>query len=74
MDLGRKNIRKIRGLILFTAVVILALVKFDAICRGIFFLLGIVKPFLMGAVIAFILNLPMKFYEKMSLCQNSSIV
>ena len=64
MDLGRKNIRKIRGLILFTAVVILALVKFDAICRGIFFLLGIVKPFLMGAVIAFILNLPMKFYEK----------
>ena len=64
MDLGRKNIKKIRGLILFTAVVILALVKFDAICQGIVFLLSIAKPFLIGAVIAFILNLPMKFYER----------
>lgn len=64
MDLGRKNIKKIRGLILFAAVVILALVKFDAICQGIAFLLNIVKPFLIGAVIAFILNLPMKFYEE----------
>ena len=64
MDLGRKNIKKIRGLILFTAIVILALVKFDAICQGIVFLLSIVKPFLIGAVIAFILNLPMRFYER----------
>ena len=43
MDLGRKNIKKIRGLILFTAIVILALVKFDAICQGIVFLLSIVN-------------------------------
>lgn len=64
MELGRKNIKKIRGLILFTAVVILALVKFDAICQGIVFLFNIVKPFLTGAVIAFILNLPMRFYER----------
>ena len=64
MDLGRKNIKKLRGLILFAAVVILALVKFDVICHGIVFLLSILKPFLMGAVIAFILNLPMKFYER----------
>lgn len=64
MELGRKNIKKIRGLILFTALVILALVKFDTILYGVIFLLRIVKPFLIGAAIAFILNLPMGFYER----------
>ncbi|MGN0376949.1 MAG: AI-2E family transporter [Suilimivivens sp.] len=64
MDLGRKNLKKIRGLIIFTAVVILILIKFDWLCRSLLFLLNIVKPFLMGAVFAFILNLPMRFYER----------
>lgn len=63
MDLGRKNIRKIRGLIIFTAVVILALIKFDWLCRMLVFLLSVLKPFLLGAVIAFVLNLPMRFFE-----------
>lgn len=64
MDLGRKNLKKIRGLILFTAVVILALIKFDVICQAFLFLLSIARPFILGAVIAFVLNLPMRFYEK----------
>ncbi len=64
MDLGRKNLKKIRGLILFTGVVILALIKFDVICRAFLFLLSIVRPFILGGVIAFVLNLPMRFYEK----------
>lgn len=64
MDLGKKDIKKIRGLIIFTAVVILVLIKFDWLCGLLVFLLGILKPFLMGAVIAFVLNLPMRFYEK----------
>jgi len=64
MDLGRKNLKKIRGLILFTAVVILALIKFDGICQAFLFLLSIARPFILGAVIAFVLNLPMRFYEK----------
>lgn len=64
MDLGRKNIKKIRGLILFTALVILVLIKFDWLCGILVFLLSILKPFILGAVIAFVLNLPMSFYEK----------
>ncbi len=64
MDLGRKNLKKIRGLILFTGVVILALIKFDVICQAFLFLLSIARPFILGGVIAFVLNLPMRFYEK----------
>lgn len=64
MDLNRGNMKKIRGLILFTAVVCLAVVNMDVLLSGIFFLLGIVRPFIYGAAIAFVLNIPMKAIEK----------
>lgn len=64
MDLNKGNMKKIRGLILFTAVVCLAVVNIDALLKGIFFLLGIVRPFIYGAAIAFVLNIPMKAIEK----------
>lgn len=63
MNLNRKNIRKIRGLILFTAVVILALIKFDLLCMAAAFLIGIIKPFILGGMIAFVINIPMRFFE-----------
>lgn len=63
MNLNRKNIRKIRGLILFTAIVILALMKFDLLCGAVVFLIGIVKPFILGGMIAFVINIPMRFFE-----------
>lgn len=64
MDLNRGNMKKIRGLILFTAAVCLAVVKMDILLEGIFFLLGIMRPFIYGAAIAFVLNIPMKEIEK----------
>lgn len=64
MDLNRGNMKKIRGLIVFTALVCLAVLKIDLVLAGIFFLLGIIKPFLYGAAIAFVLNIPMKAIEK----------
>lgn len=64
MNLNGKNIKKIRGLILFTAAVILALMKFDLLCVGAVFVLGIIRPFLVGGMIAFVINIPMRFYEK----------
>lgn len=63
MNLNRKNIRKIRGLIIFTAVVILALMKFDLLCMAAVFLIGIIKPFIIGGMIAFVINIPMRFFE-----------
>ena len=64
MDLNKGNMKKIRGLILFTAVVCLAVVKLDVLLEGIFFLLSIVRPFIYGAAIAFLLNIPIKAIEK----------
>lgn len=63
MNLNRKNLKKIRGLILFTAVVILALMKFDLLCSAAAFLIGIIKPFILGGMIAFVINIPMRFFE-----------
>lgn len=64
MNLNRKSTRKIKELILFSAVVILALMKFDLLCVGLTFLVGILKPFIMGGMIAFVINIPMRFFEK----------
>lgn len=64
MNLNRGNVRKIKGLILFTAVVILALIKFDLLWMAVMLMLGILKPFLVGGMIAFVINIPMRFYEK----------
>lgn len=64
MNLNKGNMKKIRGLIIFTAVVYLAVLKIDIVLTGIFFLLGIVKPFVYGAAIAFVLNIPMKVIEE----------
>lgn len=64
MDLNRKNVKKIRGLIIFTAIVCLAVLNFGAVVASIFFIIGIIKPFLIGGAIAFVLNIPMKAIEK----------
>ncbi len=56
--------RNIKGLILFTAVVILVLMKFDFLCLTIGLVFGILKPFIMGGMIAFVINIPMRFYER----------
>ena len=64
MNLNRKNIRKIKGLILFTALMILGLMKFDLLCSMIAFLVRILRPFIVGGMIAFVINIPMSFFEK----------
>ncbi len=64
MNLNRKNIRKIRGLILFAAVVILALMKADLLFGAVSFVFSILRPFLIGGMIAFVINIPMSFFER----------
>ena len=63
MNLNQKNVRKIRGLILFTAVVILVLMKFDLLWSAAVFLVSILRPFILGGMIAFVINIPMCFFE-----------
>lgn len=64
MNISQKNMKQIRSLILFTAVVILVLIKFDLLCSAAVFVVNIVKPFLVGGAIAFIINIPMRFFER----------
>lgn len=64
MNLNRKEIKKIRGLILFAGLVVLALMKVDLLWQAFVFCVQIVSPFLVGGAIAFVINLPMSFYER----------
>ena len=64
MNLDKENIRKIRGIILFTGVVVLALIKFDLLWETLVFIWEILQPFVVGGMMAFVANLPMTFFEK----------
>ena len=56
--------KKIRELIVFTALIVVALWKFDVVLGVIKAIWGIVFPFALGGAIAFVINVPMSFLEK----------
>lgn len=64
MELNRENMKKIRELILFTAIVIVCLWKFNIVLQMLLKGLNILFPFLLGGAIAFVLNVPMNFVER----------
>lgn len=64
MDLNKENIKKIRGLIFFTALIFVAMWNYKLIFAGIKFLGHVIFPFALGGAIAFILNVPMRFVEE----------
>ena len=64
MELDKKTIKKIRGLILFTIFVLVALWNYEMVIDGILFVWGVISPFVLGGVIAFIVNIPMRFFEE----------
>ena len=64
MDLSKISIKKIRELIVFTALLVVALWKFDVVLSMLKAIWGIIFPFVLGGAIAFITNVPMSFLEK----------
>lgn len=64
MELKKETVKQIRGLILFTAIVMICLWKFDVVIEGFHFILNVLYPFLLGGAIAFVLNVPMNFVER----------
>ena len=64
MDLNKENIRKIKELIVFTALILIGLWKYTLVLDILKFILGILMPFLIGGAIAFVLNVPMSFLER----------
>lgn len=64
MDLNKENMKKIMTLIVFTILVLLGLQNIGLVLGGLFFLLNILFPFILGGALAFVLNLPMQAIER----------
>ncbi len=64
MQLDKENIRKLQGLIAFTLVILVGLLRFGVVLRAAGFLLHILFPFLLGGAIAFVLSVPMNRIQK----------
>ena len=64
MELSNETVRKIRGLIVFAALVIACLWKYDVVFGVLTFVFHIVFPFILGGAIAFVLNVPMNFVQR----------
>lgn len=64
MQLDRETIRKLRGLIVFTLLILVGLLRFDVVLNGLGFVLHILFPFLLGGAIAFVLSVPMNRIQK----------
>ena len=63
----KRSNKEIMLLILFTALVCLGFIHFSALLMMLRSLLVMIKPFLTGACIAFVVNLPLKFLEEKAL-------
>lgn len=64
MELRKETVKQIRGLIVFTALLIVCLWKYDVVMDAFRFVLNILYPFLLGVAIAFVLSVPMNFVER----------
>lgn len=64
MELNRETIKKIKGLILFTALVVVCLWKYENALAVLGYIFHIFFPFILGGAIAFVLNVPMNFVER----------
>lgn len=64
MEINKELIKKIRGLIIFTALIIVCFWKNEMVVDLLSYGLGIIMPFLIGGAMAFVLNVPMSFIER----------
>ena len=64
MNFDKDNIKKIRGLILFTILILVLLWNYRLVLGGLTFLWGVILPFVLGGAIAFLINIPMCFFER----------
>ena len=63
MKLDRETVKKIRGLIVFTILVLVAVWNYKLVFNGIGFLWKVIFPFALGGAFAFLINIPMNFFE-----------
>lgn len=61
---SKENMKRIRNLIIFAILLYLGVQHIDAVFQVICSLFGLISPFILGAGIAFVLNVPMNAIEK----------
>ncbi|MFI3237145.1 MAG: AI-2E family transporter [Lachnospiraceae bacterium] len=61
--MNKEFVKSVRGLVLFTAIVLLGITYFEQVIWFLQFILQILNPFVIGACIAFVLNIPMSLIE-----------
>ncbi|MFR5601876.1 MAG: AI-2E family transporter, partial [Lachnospiraceae bacterium] len=64
MELNRDTMKKLRSLILFTILVLAAMLNYQRILELLGKGIAMAAPFLLGGAIAFILNVPMRKIER----------
>lgn len=64
MGFDKVKIKQIRNMVLLIALLLVGLKYSDEVLNGISFVFEIIKPFLIGGGIAFILNIPLRWIEK----------
>ncbi len=64
MNLDKDNLKKIRGLIVFTILALVVLWNYQKVFQGITVLWDVISPFVLGGAIAFIVKIPMNFFEE----------
>lgn len=69
MNQNQRSNKEIMLLIVFTAAVCLGVLNFSSLIGLIANFIGMLKPFIIGAAIAFVVNLPLKFIEEKLLGQ-----
>lgn len=67
LDLNRKNVRKILFIITLSIIMYLILKNISEVIRAVRHGIGILTPIWIGIVLAFLINLPMKFFERLFL-------
>lgn len=72
INLDKETMKKIKNLILFTVLIILLGVNYQKLLVLLGDAVSIISPFLMGAAIAFILNVPMRGIERHMMKKSNS--
>lgn len=67
LDLNRKNVRKILFIITLSIIVYLILKNISEVIGAVRHGIGILTPIWIGIALAFLINLPMKFFERLFL-------
>lgn len=63
MELNWQNMKKIMAIVAFGIILYIALQNFGMILIGFQSFMKVLSPFVLGACIAFVVNIPMKFFE-----------